>query len=92
MPAMTRSEGLELRHFRYFVALADELHFSRAARRLGLTQPNLSQQIRGLEKHLGTPLFDRSTAYVALTAAGQAFLPDAARLVELADAPLELSA
>jgi DNA-binding transcriptional LysR family regulator len=86
---MPISSEIELRHFRCFVALADDLHFSRAARHLGLTQPNLSQQIRALEHSLGVRLLDRTTTHVALTAAGQAFLPDAKELVALADAPLE---
>ena len=85
---MPRPPEIELRHFRCFVALAEELHFSRAARRLGLTQPNLSQQIRWIETALGVRLLDRTTTHVALTAAGQAFLPDARRLVALAEAPL----
>ena len=86
---MPRPAEIELRHFRCFVALSDELHFSRAARRLGLTQPNLSQQLRSLENVLGVRLLDRGTTHVALTAAGRAFLPDARRLVALAEAPLE---
>jgi DNA-binding transcriptional LysR family regulator len=86
---MPVSSEIELRHFRCFVALADELHFSRAALRLGLTQPNLSQQIRALEHALDARLFDRTTTQVALTAAGDAFLPDARQLVALADAALE---
>ncbi|HCC56635.1 MAG TPA: hypothetical protein DEQ47_05130 [Solibacterales bacterium] len=77
-----------MRHFRCFVALAEELHFSRAARRLGLAQPNLSQQIRSLENALGLQLLNRTTTHVALTAAGQAFLPDARRLVTLSETPL----
>lgn len=86
---MARPAEIELRHFRCFVMLAEELHFSRAARRLGLAQPNLSQQIRSLENALGLALLHRTTTQVSLTAAGQAFLPDARRLVALADMPLD---
>ena len=86
-----RSAEIELRHFRCFVALAEELHFSRAARRLGLTQPNLSQQMRSLENALGLLLLHRTTTQVTLTPAGQAFLPDARRLVRLAETPLDVA-
>lgn len=66
---------------RCFTALADELHFSRAADRLHLSQPALSNQIRSLEARLGLPLFDRTTRRVSLTSAGSALLPVARRLV-----------
>lgn len=73
---------LELRHLRYFVAVCDEMNFSRAATRLAVAQPALSRQIGHLEHHLGVPLFDRSRSQIKLTAAGSALLPRARKLLQ----------
>lgn len=72
---------MELRHLRYFVAVAEARHFTRAARALGIGQPPLSQQIQGLERELGTPLFERRPRAIALTPAGEALLEDAGRIL-----------
>lgn len=75
----------ELSQLRCFVAVAEELHFSRAAERLNMTQPPLSRQIRLLEHHVGAQLLERTSRTVRLTAAGKAFFPDAARILRLAE-------
>ncbi len=80
---------MDLRQLRYFVTVAEELHFSRAAGRLHLAQSALSAQIRHLEAELGGPLFVRSTRRVELTAAGEALLVDGRSILAEADRALE---
>src|SRR5262245_54795408 len=76
---------VELRQLRYFVTVADELNFGRAAERLRIAGPSLSQQIKALERDLRVRLFDRDRRSVALTPAGASLLPQARALVEQAD-------
>jgi DNA-binding transcriptional LysR family regulator len=77
--------AMELRQLEYFVAVAEELHFSRAAERLHVAQPSVSEQIRALERELGLALFERSSRAVMLTAAGRDLLPLAVELLKGAD-------
>ena len=80
---------MELRHVKYFLAVADELNFTRAAARVGIGQPPLSQQIRSLEQEVGQPLFLRTRTGAELTAAGVAFLPLARDLLAQAERALQ---
>jgi DNA-binding transcriptional LysR family regulator len=73
---------MELRHLRYFVAVGEEQHYGRAARRLRVAQPALSRQIHDLEEELGFKLFDRLPRGVRLSAAGKLFLEDARRILQ----------
>jgi DNA-binding transcriptional LysR family regulator len=76
---------MQLRHLRYFAAVAEELHFQRAAERLHVAQPAVSEQVRKLEEELGARLLDRTHRRVSLTDAGSAMLEAARRAGCVAD-------
>src|SRR5579863_703379 len=80
---------MELRHMRYFIAVAEELNFTSAAGRLRIAQPPLSKQIQDLELELGTPLFKRTTRRVELTSAGLVFLEQARGVLAHAEQAVE---
>ena len=78
-------DPMELRHLRFFVTVAEEQHFSRAADRLRTSQPYVSRRIRDLERELGVPLLVRSKRHVELTEAGQALFEEARQAIAQAD-------
>ncbi|MDP9863337.1 MULTISPECIES: LysR family transcriptional regulator [Streptosporangium] len=83
---------MELRQLEYFLAVAEEGGFSRAAERLNIVQSAVSQQIRRLERELGLPLFDRSTRHVQLSSAGERLLPEARAVLAAADRTRQVAA
>src|SRR6202030_2331726 len=74
---------MELRHLRYFIAVADELSFTKAAQKLRLAQPSLTRQVRNLEDEIGVRLLNRANNRITLTDEGRAFLFDAKKLLAM---------
>jgi len=86
---MARAPDSTLNQLRYFAALADELHFGRAAERLGISQPALTRQIQSLEKFVGTPLVERTRRAISLTTAGRVFAESARETLQHHDRAME---
>jgi DNA-binding transcriptional LysR family regulator len=82
---------MQFQQLQYFVAVAETRHFTRAAERVHVSQPSLSQQVRALEKELGAELFSRARGNIALTDAGEALLPLARRILADADTARQLA-
>jgi len=82
---------MELRHLRFFVSVAEELHFSRAAERLHTSQPHVTRQIRDLEREVGVPLLVRNRRHVELTEAGRAFLEEARQAIAQAERSVQVA-
>lgn len=83
--AASDTDHMELRHIRYFIAVAEEQHFTRAAQRIGIEQSPLSRSIHALERDLGVRLLERSTRGSKLTSAGEVFLLHARTIIASAD-------
>ncbi|NJL64294.1 MAG: LysR family transcriptional regulator [Methylacidiphilales bacterium] len=88
---MNQNQNIELRHLRYFLAVAEELNFGRAAERLNITQPSLSRQIQNLEKELGILLFERNQRQIKLTANGQIFLTEVEQILLRFDQGIQIA-
>src|ERR1700736_4649674 len=84
-------QPMELYHFRYFIAVAEDLSFTKAAKRLGMAQPPLSRQIRALESEIGVQLFERRSGRVFLTDAGRGLLNGARSVLEQVTAAIDIA-